>query len=190
LGEVFVQVFVGLVGRDPTFHGRTDIWHVLLQENINPLFGEGYSSFWSSARMQKISETYYYTLNEAHNGYLETYLNTGLVGLFLLCGTLVSAWIRIKLDVLRQLPRGDFRLACLFVVMFYSMTEAVYNRLNLLWFVLLLVVCEYPRRKSPRRTDLSSTRARSREILPRAEPILAPPQTRGASSISPYEESA
>jgi exopolysaccharide production protein ExoQ len=146
LGDVFVQMFVQLVGRDPTFHGRTDIWSVLLKENINPLFGEGYSSFWSSERMQRISETYYYTLNEAHNGYLETYLNTGLVGLFLLIGTLVSAWRRNKWAAIRQVPLGDFRLACLFVVMSFGMTEAVFNRLNLLWFVCLLVIFEYSRR--------------------------------------------
>jgi exopolysaccharide production protein ExoQ len=80
LGDVFVQTFVQIVGRDPTLHGRTEIWQALLREDVNPLFGQGYSGFWTSERMKRISELYYYTLNEAHNGYLETYLNTGLVG--------------------------------------------------------------------------------------------------------------
>ena len=76
--------FAQMVGRDPTFHGRTAIWAALLKQDINPLLGAGYYSFWSVERAHVISEHYYYTLNEAHNAYLETYLNSGLIGLFLL----------------------------------------------------------------------------------------------------------
>jgi len=30
------------------FTEETDIWEALLKESVNPLFGEGYSSFWSA----------------------------------------------------------------------------------------------------------------------------------------------
>src|SRR6266571_2176044 len=144
LGGTFVQ----LVGRDLTFTGRTAIWQSLLNEKTNPLFGEGYYSFWTGDRVRRLSEGYYYLLNEAHNGLLETYLNSGLIGLALLFAVLFCAGKRIRQEAAAGEPFAAFRLAFLIAVVFYSATEAVFNRLSLIWFLLLLAIIEYPRRKS------------------------------------------
>ena len=73
----------GAVGRDPTLTDRTKIWHLLLSMHTNPLLGTGYESFWLGPRLVKIWQRFG-PINEAHNGYLEVYLNLGLIGLFLL----------------------------------------------------------------------------------------------------------
>ena len=138
--DFLVKGFAEMVGRDPSFHGRTAIWSALLKEDINPLFGVGYYSFWSPTRAQKLSEKYYYSLNEAHNGYLETYLNSGLVGLVLLIVVIGSAVNRIKNEVLDGSTYGAFRLALVLNVVFYGMSEAIFNRLSLLWLVLLMAI--------------------------------------------------
>jgi exopolysaccharide production protein ExoQ len=140
LGGVFVQVF----GRDLTFTGRTDIWAMLLKEPINPLFGEGFYSFWMGDRVERLSEKYFYHLNEAHNGYLETYLNSGLLGLGLLCILLASVGGRIQRAVMAGSGFGSLQLAFLVSNIIYNVTEAVFDRLDLLWFCLLLVIVEYP----------------------------------------------
>jgi exopolysaccharide production protein ExoQ len=85
-------------------------------------------------------------LNEAHNQYLETYLNSGLIGLALLFVLLLSAGIWIKKEAMKSEPFGAFRLACFLPMLLYGVTEAFMNRLGFLWFLFLLVVMQYPQR--------------------------------------------
>ena len=75
----------GAVGRDPTLTDRTKIWSLVLSMHTNPLVGAGYESFWLGPRLQKIWQVFG-PLNESHNGYLEVYLNLGLIGVTLLPG--------------------------------------------------------------------------------------------------------
>jgi O-antigen ligase len=140
------EAFAGLVGRDMTLTGRTDIWSALLKEGTDPLFGAGYYSFWLSDRVARLSENFFYSLNEAHNAYLETYLNSGLIGVALLLAVLLSAGIRIKREAMKSESFGAFRLACFLPMLFYGVTEAWMNRLGILWFLFLLVVTDCPRR--------------------------------------------
>ena len=142
------EAFAGLLGRDTTFTGRTDIWSALLKEGTDPLFGAGYYSFWLSDRVARLSATFFYSLNEAHNTYLETYLNSGLIGLALLFAVLLSAGIRIKRAAMKSESFGAFRLGCFLPMLFYGVTEAWMNRLGMLWFIFLLVVIDYPLRRS------------------------------------------
>ncbi len=146
LWDTLIKAFASMVGRDPSFHGRTAIWQSLLKEDINPLLGTGYYSFWSHERAQRLSEKYFYTLNEAHNGYLETYLNSGVLGLLLLLLVLLFAARWVKREVVAGAPFGAFRLAIFVAALFYAMSEAIFNRLTLMWFILLLTLIEYPRR--------------------------------------------
>ena len=78
---------IQLLGKDPTLTDRTLLWAELLKVDINPLFGTGFESFWLGERFRSFTASHWWAPNEAHNGYLETYLNLGLVGLFLLIGT-------------------------------------------------------------------------------------------------------
>src|SRR5260370_24790907 len=65
------------MGRDPTLTGRTEIWKVVLGEKGNPMLGTGFESFWLGKRLEKIWSLYWWHPNEAHNGYLEVFLNLG-----------------------------------------------------------------------------------------------------------------
>jgi len=155
-----------LVGRDPTLHGRIDIWQAVLKEDSNPLIGAGFYSFWSAERNQRLSEKYYYLLGEAHNGYVETYLNSGLIGVFLLIAMIVSATKGIKREVVGSSGSGDFRLAFLITILFYNISESIFDRLSIIWFVLLVVILESPRRTSSsnRRVSDNMNQARHETI--------------------------
>ena len=141
--------FVELVGRDLTFTGRTAIWNLVLSEGTNPVIGVGFSSFWLGDRTARLSEAYFYDLNQAHNGYIETYLNNGYVGVALLLVVIAFSFRPIKRDILSGVPFGALRLAFLIPALFYNMTEAAFDRLDLLWFGMLLVVIECPRIQRP-----------------------------------------
>ena len=135
------EFFFRVIGRDTTLTGRTDIWKGLLSERINPLFGTGFQSFW----IRPGSMERYDFINEAHNGYLETYLNGGLIGVSLLMAMVVSVWSKLKRELLQGSSFAPLLFSFLIVTIFYNLTEAVFNRLGLTWFVFLIAALSYPR---------------------------------------------
>ncbi|MBA2678162.1 MAG: O-antigen ligase family protein [Ktedonobacteraceae bacterium] len=133
-----------LLGKDPTLTDRTLLWHDLLNMDINPIFGTGFESFWLGDRLQKLWATRWWHPNEAHNGYLETYINLGLLGLFLLLGTLIATFWKSRRELLRNFEFGRFRLGLLIAIIFYNWTEASFKALSLVWFVFYLIALDYP----------------------------------------------
>jgi exopolysaccharide production protein ExoQ len=142
------SLFVTALGRDLTFTGRTDIWQMVLSEKINPLLGVGFYTFWLGPRADRLAEKFWFHPNEAHNGYLETYLNNGILGLILLVGLLITAGRRLKDDAVRGGDFGVIRLSIFIITLFYNMTESVFDRLSPIWFAFLVAVIEYPRRRA------------------------------------------
>lgn len=133
------------LGRDATMTGRTEIWKNLLSEDMNPLVGTGFYSFWLGDRSEKLSRRYHYALNEAHNGYLELYLNSGIIGLVLLFGLLGSAIRARWIDLKKGIEGAAFHVSFLMGTILYNVTEATFNRLSIIWFTFLLIVVVYPR---------------------------------------------
>jgi O-antigen ligase len=124
------------VGRNATLSDRTLIWSLLLSMQNHPVIGTGYESFWLGPRLLSIWEQYG-AINEAHNGYIEVYLNLGAIGLCLLVAFLIgSYWTICK--KLRPLSRfGSLALAIWAVFVFHNLTEADF-RGGPLWLALLL----------------------------------------------------
>jgi len=74
------EAVITALGRDMTFTGRVDIWSDAISMARNPLVGSGYESFWLGDRAQRMWDVYSSRLNQAHNGYIEIYLNLGIIG--------------------------------------------------------------------------------------------------------------
>ena len=72
------------LGKGSELSGRTGLWTALLGLHTNPILGTGFESFWLGKRLEQLEGIFYFVPNEAHNGYLETYLTLGIVGLFLM----------------------------------------------------------------------------------------------------------
>lgn len=151
------EMFFQLVGREATFTGRTEIWEGLLSEPINPLLGTGFQSFWISPGVMER----YDNINEAHNGYLETYLNGGLIGLCLLMAMIVSSWGKLKRGLLQGSSQAPLLFSIFVATIYYNLTEAVFNRLSLTWFVFLLATLSNQRLASTVRERSAKTRARA-----------------------------
>jgi exopolysaccharide production protein ExoQ len=135
------------LGRDTTLTGRTELWKQLLEFDINPLFGTGFDGFWIGDRVRKFEDLYGWKANEAHNGYLETYLNLGLVGLTLLIGSILAGFRKIRAELLRDFELGRFHLALFLAIVVYNWTEAGFKTLNPVWFVFYLIALDYPQHK-------------------------------------------
>ena len=135
-------VIVGSVGRDVTLTERTLLWPALLDVPGNPILGFGYASFWTGARLMDFSSTF--NVGSAHNGYLEIYLDLGIVGLTLYTAFLVSVFLKTK-SVLQVHPLfGQIRLVIFVVFALYNITESAATPTTLVFVALLLVVTDYP----------------------------------------------
>lgn len=140
--DVFGAV-VELSGHGSTIEGRGLLWQELLRVPINPLFGTGFESFWLGKRLTDLWALHWWHPTEAHNGYLETYINLGAVGLAMLILLLIATFVRIKNDIVYQFEWGRFRLGVLIAVILYNWTEAAFKGLSPLWFVFYIIAIEY-----------------------------------------------
>ncbi|MGH7978640.1 MAG: O-antigen ligase family protein [Limisphaerales bacterium] len=148
---VLVQVAFGTIGdianlsgHDETYVGRTKLWKELLQFPVNPILGAGFESFWLGDRLKQLWAEHWWHPTEAHNGYLETYLNLGLVGLFMLGGLIVATFKKAIAAVARGDEFGPFRFGFLGAVLAYNWTEAGFRGLDPVWFTFFIVALDYP----------------------------------------------
>jgi exopolysaccharide production protein ExoQ len=140
----------GSVGRDPTLHDRTKIWATVLGMHTNPLVGTGYESFWLGPRLEWFWETSGLGhLNEAHNGYIEVYLNLGLIGLCLLGVFLISSYRTICGRLRPSSSLAALTLALWTILLFYNVTEAAFKS-QLMWVAFLLGAIVVPERATSR----------------------------------------
>jgi exopolysaccharide production protein ExoQ len=149
--------FAAAVGKDPTLTDRTKIWAFLLGMHINPLIGTGYESFWLGPRLR-----WFWTMsgqghiNEAHNGFLEIYLQLGIIGVFLILAVLIGSYWNICNRLAPFSSFASLNLAIWTVMLFFCMTEAGF-RGGLMWIVFLLVAVS----------------VKSKEAVPSAIPVAA-----------------
>ncbi len=159
---------LGLLGRDATFTGRTDVWNVLLALNTDPIFGTGFCNFWSNEFYQK--QLPYWIAFSAHNGYLETYLDGGWLGIIVLVIMLIAVWTRINAHVQTGDRYAMVRLAIFLATLIGSFAESHFGRLTPLWFLFILTAFD--------------PKLVARALPSRHTPVPAPP--RSLSSAYPY----
>jgi exopolysaccharide production protein ExoQ len=133
------------LGRGSSMSGRTLLWTRLLAIDNNPILGTGFESFWLGKRPQQLEGLFYFIPDEAHNGYLETYLTLGLIGLFILIALFIATFWKIRPGLWRDFEWSRFRLGFLGVVVLYNWTEAPFKTVSATFFVFTIIAMDYPR---------------------------------------------
>jgi O-antigen ligase len=147
-------VLLRMLGRNPTLTGRTDIWKAVLSFHTNPIIGTGYDSFWLGGRIEKVWQIIGYKgISQAHNGYLQVYLELGLIGVALWAWLAANGY-RSAVSVLRVDPlAGRFRLAFITAGLIYSLAEAGFRAMMPIWVVFLLATTSTPFAEDPRQSE-------------------------------------
>ena len=126
---------LGALGKDATLTGRTEIWGLVLGLHTNPLVGTGFESFWLGPRLLKMRTALpHFPVNEAHNGYLEVYLNLGWVGICFLALLLVTGYKKIISGIRRNPVNASLFLGFVLCTLFNSFTEAAFRSVTVAWF--------------------------------------------------------
>ncbi|MGH9454163.1 MAG: O-antigen ligase family protein [Terriglobia bacterium] len=133
---------VHALGRKTNFTGRTEIWAAVLPAVPNRMVGAGFESFWIGPWLARVYSglSQYMHVNEAHNGYIEVYLNLGWVGVSLIAIILISGYRRAVAALRRDPAMGSLMLAYLAAAAVYSITEAGFRLLDPIWIFLLLAI--------------------------------------------------
>lgn len=147
------ELALSLLGRNPTLTNRTDIWRIVNGFEVNPIVGAGFMSFWTGARLDEVWRLLGTPINQAHNGYLEQYLNLGYIGVAFIAVIVLSGLLRVRRHLSVEPAAGMLRICFIVSAVLYNYTEASFYGLNNMWMLLLLGCLEVPRQRQPRAGD-------------------------------------
>jgi len=133
-------------GKKESLSGRTWLWQDVIRIGMkHPIFGSGYGGFWVPSIYSELSPRVDNHPEEAHNGYLETFANLGLVGVGLLACVLFQSLKSAVKTFHADFEYGRLRLAMIFMVMLLNYSEATFTRGNHLWWFGFLIFAIYAR---------------------------------------------
>ena len=130
------DALLGLLGKDETLTGRTDIW-ASLGEAIEkrPVLGYGYLAFWGldSEPRYWLERAIDWNAPSGHNGWLDLAISLGVVGVAIYTIDLVITLWRAGCLSLSS-PAGVFALGFLAQFMLFAMSESIIIAQNsILW---------------------------------------------------------
>ena len=149
------ELALSFLGRDPTFTNRTAVWQTLEALAVNPFVGAGFMSFWTGARLEEVWRLLGPGINQAHNGYLEQYLNLGYIGVAFIAVIVLSGLLRVRRHLNDDPAAGILCLCFIVSAVLFNYTEASFYGMNNMWMLLLLGCLEVPRQRQPRAVDVS-----------------------------------
>ena len=137
-----------LFGRDPTLTGRTDIWEPLW-EMVRDRFwlGYGYGVFWEDPEGPAwyVRRAVQWNVPSAHNGWVELWLDVGLVGLAIFMAMFIVAVYRtvsrLRIGV-ADVSLWPLLLLSLFLVFSFS-ESSILRHNDLVWVMYVATISAY-----------------------------------------------
>jgi O-antigen ligase len=139
---------------DSSFTGRQIIWdYVGLEIAHKPLLGWGYQSFWlvgPGGPSVLNAPGWVKTMPNAHNGYNDTMLEMGYIGLALLLAFITTMLYGVRWIAERDLARAWVALSIMLFIMMHNGLESTWMRgFEFLWIVFLVVAVDISRYRPP-----------------------------------------
>jgi exopolysaccharide production protein ExoQ len=144
---------LGLIGKDPSLTGRTDIW-ALLMEAVSQKFwlGYGYGVYWLDplGPSYQIREILEWSVPTAHNGWFDAWLSAGFVIIFLFSILLVIT----VMMALSRIKHGGVETYWVVLSMFFFITfslseSTILQQNDLSWFLFVATASKLWAREKP-----------------------------------------
>jgi O-antigen ligase len=143
-----VRALLDVLVADPTFTGRDVIWRFAIEHTAQrPWFGFGLHAFWGTSAFLdgwNPQESWGYRATDAHNGFLNLAVMTGVAGTVLAAGWIV---VQPVVDYLRCRAQGtDPALVTLFVqIWLFGLCLAGFESVffgggSALWFMIVVAI--------------------------------------------------
>ena len=137
------ETILAALGRDATLTGRTGIWSAVLDKIWErPWLGYGYQVFWQGwyGESADVWSSLRFDPPHAHDGFLDLWLDLGLLGLSVFALSFIAgylravAWVRLTKNL-----EGLWPLVYLTFMLLINITESSLMRENALWVLYVAV---------------------------------------------------
>jgi exopolysaccharide production protein ExoQ len=133
------------MGRGEGLTGRTEIWDKILEKDVHSLLGYGFRGFWETKNGMSVAEELHTNrLLSSHNGYLEIYVQGGVIGVFLLFAFLLATGINATDKLVNADPIGRIAIILWPIMLILNVTESAFLQVGTIWFALLIATIRIP----------------------------------------------
>lgn len=157
----FSKSLLEVMGKDPTLTGRSEIWKLLVDNNIaHWIAGYGYGTFWLTPAAEQIRYALDWDIYSAHNGYIDLFVQLGAIGCIIMLVVIINALLGI-----RDLHQCDRRAALLWLAFLCGLFVTNFSETSFglmtheFWFLSALTCIRIPRSLIAVRLDCPSTGA-------------------------------
>lgn len=158
------QGVLGLLGRDSTLTGRTDIWKAaILAWRETPWVGVGWGSFSTDSRVSYYQEAMYgWVRDHAHSGYVQVLTELGILGAATVAMVMLATILRVVRTVTAHpLAQHGWLVAATAAIVAHNVVEQSMKGLPLFMLALIWAACDLVNRESAWTTRLGE---RSSEV--------------------------
>jgi O-antigen ligase len=148
LNQSLSTVFFTAANRDVSLTGRVPLWKELVATGARrPLFGAGYSGFWSGDSVPDVWRKVGWTPTTGHNGYIDIFLDLGIAGLLIVLFFLIHTQKAIMASYGSHVNFARLKFCFFVMVLFHNFAESSLGKANsLLWLLLMLSSLVYIRK--------------------------------------------
>lgn len=135
------EILLKSLGKDATFTGRTPLWEAVFEMIWKrPILGYGYSGFWTNGWYGPAAEVWQivgWQPGHAHNGLLDLWLDTGLLGVSVfVLGYLINVMRAVSWIRLTKTAEGFWPLIFMTYIFLYNQVELSLLGQNSIFWIL------------------------------------------------------
>ncbi len=152
VGDSLLSRFFSATSRDVTLTGRVPLWRDLIAiGSRTPILGFGYGGFWFSNLSAALWTRHQWRPVSGHNGYLDIFLDLGLVGLILFLFLLVQTYKKTAKAAGESGRFGQLCYVFFVMIVLHNITESTFIKpVSFLWILFLYMAVEIKRVEADR----------------------------------------
>jgi exopolysaccharide production protein ExoQ len=137
-------------GRNSSFTDRVPLWQELLSRGRHhAILGAGFGGFWLGS-LTGLWDKFVWHPTNGHNGYLDTFLDLGIIGLIVLFFFLVRTYIKTKNGIEDHWGIVRLQLAFIVMILLHNVTETSLTMpTNYLWILVLMAALVVVKKRAP-----------------------------------------